>query len=112
MVYYCCDDFSALVGVEHTAALDMESRLVARADLILVASKALVERFPPERTLHVPHGVDFDRFTRPAPRAVDLPTDRPIAGFNGSLSDRLDVDMWPGPLRPTGLAVRVDRCGA
>ena len=93
VVYYCCDDFGALVGVDNATALDMESRLVARADLILVASKALVERFPPERTLHVPHGVDFDRFTKSAPRAVDLPTDRPIAGFYGSLSDWLDVDM-------------------
>ena len=93
VVYYCGDDFGVLVGVDHTAAREMESRLIERANLILAASKPLVERFPSERTLYVPHGVDFDRFTTPAPRAVDLPKDRPIAGFYGSLSDRLDLDM-------------------
>ena len=39
MVYYCDDDFGALTGVDHAAALEMETRLVARADLILAASR-------------------------------------------------------------------------
>jgi glycosyltransferase involved in cell wall biosynthesis len=93
VVYYCGDDFGALVGVDHAAVIEMERRLVARADLIIAASKALAARFPAERTLHLPHGVDVDRFATPAPRAPDLPQGRPIAGFYGSLSDWIDIDM-------------------
>src|SRR5262249_3752618 len=91
--YYCGDDFGALVGVDHEAVLEMERRLVAHADLIIAASKILAARFPAGRTLHLPHGVDVDRFATPAPRAPDEPQGRPIAGFYGSLSDWIDIDM-------------------
>jgi glycosyltransferase involved in cell wall biosynthesis len=93
VVYYCCDDFGSLAGVDHDAVLAMERELVARADLIIAASEALAARFPPERTLLVPHGVDFERFSTPAPRAPDEPEGRPIAGYYGSLSDWIDVDL-------------------
>jgi glycosyltransferase involved in cell wall biosynthesis len=93
VVYYCGDDFGALVGVDNAAALDMERRLVARADVIFAAHQALVERFPAERTVYLPHGVDIDHFSTPAPRAADMPTGRPIAGFYGSLSDWIDVEI-------------------
>jgi glycosyltransferase involved in cell wall biosynthesis len=93
VVYYCGDDFGSLVGVDHAAVLAMEHRLVERADLILAASETLAARFPAARTLHVPHGVDLDLFMAPAPRAPDLPAGRPIAGFYGSLSDWIDIDL-------------------
>jgi glycosyltransferase involved in cell wall biosynthesis len=93
VVYYCGDDFGALPGVDHQAVLAMERRLVARADLVIAASEVLAARFPPERTLLVPHGVDLDRFTTPAPRAPDQPYDRPIAGYYGSISDWIDVEL-------------------
>jgi glycosyltransferase involved in cell wall biosynthesis len=93
VVYYCGDDFGALVGVDNAAAIEMERRLVARADLIFAAHQALVARFPPERTVYLPHGVDVAHFSNPAARASDMPTGRPIAGFYGSLSDWIDVEM-------------------
>jgi glycosyltransferase involved in cell wall biosynthesis len=93
VVYYCGDDFGALPGLDHDAVRAMERRLVERADLIIAAGEALAARFPPERTLNLPHGVDVDRFTTPAPRAPDQPTGRPIAGYYGSLADWIDVDL-------------------
>ena len=93
IVYYCGDDFGALAGVDHGPVLVMERELVARADLILAASEPLAARFPPDRTVLAPHGVDFDRFAAPAPRAVDLPSGGPIAGFYGSIAEWVDVGL-------------------
>jgi glycosyltransferase involved in cell wall biosynthesis len=93
VVYYCGDDFGALVGVDNAVAIEMERRLVARADVIFAAHQALVARFPAERTIYLPHGVDIDHFSAPTARAADMPIGRPIAGFYGSLSDWIDVEM-------------------
>ncbi|TCT06569.1 glycosyltransferase [Aquabacter spiritensis] len=92
VVYYCGDDFGALSGVDHAPVLEMERRLVARADLVIAASAELACRFPAAKTHLVPHGVDVDLFSRPAPRAADLPEGR-VAGFYGSISDWLDLPM-------------------
>ena len=93
VVYYCGDDFGALVGVDHAAAIDLERRLVERADVIFTSHQTLVARFPPERTVYLPHGVDVDHFSTLTSRAVDMPTGRPIAGFYGSISDWIDVEL-------------------
>lgn len=92
VVYYCGDDFGALSGVDHAPVLDMERRLVARADLVIAASAELAARFPAQKTHLIPHGVDVGLFSRPAPRAPDLP-EGPVAGFYGSISDWLDLPM-------------------
>lgn len=93
VVYYCGDDFGALVGVDHEPVLEMEARLVEKADLVMAASEALAARFPSHKTLLVPHGADVRLFTTPAPRAADLPTGKPVAGFYGSISDWIDVEL-------------------
>jgi Glycosyl transferases group 1 len=72
VVYYCGDDFGALAGVDHGPVLEMERRLVEKADLVLAASDVLAARFPQHKTLHVPHGADIALFQTPAPRAADL----------------------------------------
>jgi glycosyltransferase involved in cell wall biosynthesis len=92
VIYYCGDDFGALAGVDHAPVRDMESRLVDRADVILAASDELAAQFPAEKTVTLPHGVDFELFSQPAPRAKDLPVGKPIAGFYGSLAEWLDID--------------------
>lgn len=100
LVYYCGDDFSALAGVDHGVVAEREAELARRADLILTASENLVARFPATKTRLVLHGVDFDLFARPAPRAADLPDDgRPIAGFYGSISEWLDLELLAGVAR-------------
>lgn len=93
VVYYCGDDFGALAGVDHGAALAMETELVARADLVLAASPALAARFPAGKTRLVPHGVDLELFAPPAPRAADLPEGGPVAGFYGALADWVDLKL-------------------
>jgi glycosyltransferase involved in cell wall biosynthesis len=93
VVYYCGDDFGALAGVDHAPVLEMERRLVEKADLIIAASDMLAARFPRHKTLHVPHGADIALFETPAARAHDLPTGKPVAGFYGSLSSWIDVEL-------------------
>lgn len=93
VIYYAGDDFEGLAGVDHAPVGAMERELAERADLIIAASPVLAAKFPAERTVVLPHGCDIDRFGTPAPRATDLPGDRPVAGFYGSLADWLDYDL-------------------
>jgi hypothetical protein len=92
IVYYCGDDFGALEGVDHEAVARLENELAFRADLVIAASASLAARFPSRKTIHVPHGVDFDLFSKPAPRAPDLPEGRPVAGYYGSIAGWVDLD--------------------
>ena len=94
LVYYVADDFAALDGVDHKPVVEIEKRLVEKADLIITVSEELHSHFPPEKTVMIPHGVDVDKFATPAPRAADLPDDgRKIAGFYGAFLDRIDTDI-------------------
>jgi len=70
----------------------MEDELAARADLILAASDTIAARFDGTKTRVLPHGVDLDLFTTPAPRAADLPAGK-VAGFYGTLAEWLDYDL-------------------
>ncbi|HEY5789985.1 MAG TPA: glycosyltransferase, partial [Gammaproteobacteria bacterium] len=99
VVYYCGDDFGALAGVDHAPVARLEAELVARADLVLAASQALAARFPPHKTRLLEHGADVGLFSTPVPRAADLPNDGPVAGFYGSLSDWLDLELLAGAAR-------------
>lgn len=91
VVYYCGDDFGALAGVDHEAAREMEAEIAARADLIFASSPLLAARFPAGKTHLLPHGVDFDLFSQPAPRAAELPDSGPVAGFYGALAPWIDT---------------------
>ena len=91
-VYYCGDDFSALEGVDHDVIEQLEQELVDKVDLILVASETLLNKFPKEKTLFIPHGVADYFFEAPGERPADLPSG-PVAGFYGSISSWLDQDL-------------------
>jgi len=93
VVYYCGDDFGALAGVDHAPVLEMEDRLVQRADLIFAASDVLARRFPAAKTRLLPHGADITLFSTPAPRAAELPAAPRIAGFYGAIADWIDVPL-------------------
>jgi len=87
LVYYCGDDFSALAGVDHDTVTQREKELVKKENLIISTSEKLYKKFPSTRSFLLPHGVDYSLFSKPAPRATDLPDDgHPIAGFYGSIS--------------------------
>ncbi|MGL6260220.1 glycosyltransferase [Vibrio sp. WXL210] len=93
VVYYCGDDFEALAGVDHTTIAEHEQTMVTKADIVLAASQNIANKFPHHKTHVLRHGVDYQRFATPVPRADDLPQGKPIAGFYGSLSEWLDYDM-------------------
>ena len=94
LVYYCGDDFSGLAGVDHKTVAKREYELCDKADLILAASQMLVDKLPSKNTQLLTHGVDFELFSTPVKRAIDLPNDgRNIAGFYGSVSDWLDIQL-------------------
>lgn len=93
VVYYCGDDFSALDGVDHAPVTRCEQKLADRADLIITASEKLGQKFPKDKTIVLPHGVDFDLFATAARCPEDCISDRPIAGFYGSLAEWVDVDL-------------------
>lgn len=93
VVYYAGDDFGALEGVDHRAVLKLEKRLAERAELILAASPEIAERFPAERTMVAPHGVDVDLFSARRPLPTDMPLGSKIVGFYGSISGWIDVDL-------------------
>ena len=93
VVYYAGDDFSALHGVEHGPVIALEKRLAARAALILAASPEIARRFPTQKTMVVPHGVDIDLFSKPNPKPLDLPVNGPIIGFYGNVSGWIDTAM-------------------
>ena len=99
-VYYCGDDFSALAGVDHRTVSLRERELQEKADLIITASEKMARRFPASKTQLLTHGVDFDLFSSPCARAQDLPANgRPIAGFYGSLSEWLDLDLLAATIK-------------
>lgn len=89
VVYYCGDDFSALAGVDHAIVAQRERYLVQRADLIFVASHALQQKLASPRTYLIPHGVDYQLFSHPTQASEQLPLNKPIAGFYGSISQWL-----------------------
>ncbi|YCO05191.1 glycosyltransferase [Vibrio sp. VNB-15] len=94
IIYYCGDDFGALAGVDHHTVLEHEAELVDCCDLILAASEKLATQFPTEKTVTLPHGVDFTLFSTPASKASDLPDNgRKVLGFYGSLSEWLDYSL-------------------
>ena len=94
LVYYCGDDFSGLAGVDHDTVALREQELSEKADLIMVSSKNLLPKFPQQSTQLLTHGVDYTLFSTPTKRATDLPNDgRNIAGFYGSISAWLDIEL-------------------
>jgi len=92
LVYYCCDDFEGLEGVDHGPVGRMERRLVARADLVFTTSDHLARKLSAGNHVSLPHGADTDHFMTPAPRPADLPTGK-TALFYGSLSGWIDTGL-------------------
>lgn len=98
VVYYCCDDFESLSGVDHGPVGTMERELAKKADLIFATSEELGRKFKDRHLENLPHGVDFDLFSTPTSRPIDLPPGQ-VALFYGSLSSWLDLEIVRGLAR-------------
>jgi len=93
-VYYCGDDFNSLAGVDHQFVTQKEKQLIEKSSYIFTASEKLLDKFPRDKAVNIPHGVNFSLFSKKAKiTPVDLPQGRPIAGFYGSISTWLDQEL-------------------
>jgi teichuronic acid biosynthesis glycosyltransferase TuaH len=125
-VYYAKDDFSAavdLIGGSADKIRASEEWCAENADLVVAHSPTLMERWSAYQPLFIPNGVNPDDFAVtddvPEPTDIDLP--RPIAGFIGHLSNRIDVALLEaiaargrsllliGPRQATFAVERVER---
>ena len=93
-VYYCGDDFNSLDGVDHQFVTQKEREVVEKSSYIFTASEKMLDKFPSEKTVNIPHGVNFSLFSEQVVQTPnDLPKGKPIAGFYGSISAWLDQDL-------------------
>lgn len=93
LIYYCCDDFYALDGVDPAMTGRWEPQLVSRATMIFASSQALLDRMPSHKSHLLEHGVDFELFAKEVPKHHLLNTSRRVVGFYGSISNWLDYDL-------------------
>jgi len=93
-VYYCGDDFNNLAGVDHQFVSQKEKQLIEKSSYIFTASEKLLDKFPSNKAVSIPHGVNFSLFSKKVKNTpIDLPLGRPIAGFYGSISTWLDQEL-------------------
>jgi len=100
VLYYCVDDHAQFTGYDAAQVLRDEEALCRRADLVVTTSMALQEARSPwnPNTILVPHGVDYDHFSRAVSDDLPVPADvagipRPRLGFFGLLRDWVDLDL-------------------
>ena len=100
VVYHCVDEYAEFTGTNKTAILDMERRLMERADLVVVSSSRLYEtkRRYNRNTFLVTHGVDVAHFrtacleeTAPPEDCAELQS--PVIGFFGLIADWVDLEI-------------------
>ena len=93
LIYYCGDDFSSLAGVDHQMVEAFEKALIEKADRIFVISDKLMRKMPAHKTQLLEHGVDFNLFNQPKPKADELSGKNNVIGFYGSISSWLDINL-------------------
>jgi glycosyltransferase involved in cell wall biosynthesis len=102
VVYDILDDLSIYdadeVGLPEERRVRSHHPLVmARADAVIVSNEVLAHTHRPERPdlIHVPNGVDAERFSDRAVPPTDLIGDgRPIVGYHGMISHWFDFDLF------------------
>lgn len=100
ILYSIVDDWSLLLGPENKALIEKDRMLLERADVLLFSSKELLQKKsrPGQKAYHIPHGVDFDHFSKSFTVSLAVPEDiksipRPIAGVVGSVDTWYDFDL-------------------
>ena len=100
VVYYCVDDHAAFTGYDRQQVLRDEEALCRRADLVVTTSRALQESKKAwnPNTILVPHGVDYEHFSRAVREDLPCPPDiadipHPRLGFFGLIRDWVDLAL-------------------
>lgn len=97
IVYYCVDDFSEWPGLDKSLILEMEAKLIEKADIFVATSSNLFDRLSAtgKPTHLLTHGVDIELFSSEArcehPLLAQIPT--PRAGYFGLFDGRSDQDL-------------------
>lgn len=90
VIYYCCDDFSGLSGVDHDLVPKKEKELIKRADLVFTTSDELYKKFKTEKTYMLPHGV-HDIFFEVEDKQIK--PEKVKLGFYGGIDTRINYDL-------------------
>ena len=100
VIYYCVDDHASFSGYNKVQVLRDEEELCRRANLVVTTSMALQEAKARwnHKTILVPHGVDYDHFSRAVHEELPCPGDilaipRPRLGFFGLIRDWVDLEL-------------------
>ena len=100
VVYYCVDDHGSFSGYNREQVLRDEEELCRRADLVVTTAQALQDAKESwnRHTLLVPHGVDYEHFSRSVTDNLPVPSDikdipQPRLGFIGLIRDWVDLEL-------------------
>jgi len=100
IIYYCVDEYSQFTGADRDAVLEMEQRLMQKADLVIVSASRLFEakRAANPNTTLITHGVDVDHFRAACSEKTAVPEDAaqlagPVIGFYGLIEDWVDLEV-------------------
>jgi glycosyltransferase involved in cell wall biosynthesis len=99
-IYYCADEYSEFTGYSKTLVKKLEEDLLRKVDLILVVSDKLYrtkKKLNPNIFL-IPHGVEFEHFSKYNLTSVELPSDikdigKPVIGYYGLIRDWIDFEL-------------------
>jgi glycosyltransferase involved in cell wall biosynthesis len=100
-VYHVVDEYAAYDGLSESGRVrlrQLEEKLLRAVDGVFVVSENLLKRkreFNP-RTYLVPHGVDFELFSKVHNQGTSKPLSHlssPIIGYAGLISARLDLEL-------------------
>jgi polysaccharide pyruvyl transferase CsaB len=96
VIYDCMDNWSTFPGMETLDDLmAQERKLVASADLLVVSSETLWEkwsRLNPNSVL-ARNAADFTRFHNPQPNDLLADASKPIIGYFGAIAEWFDIDL-------------------
>lgn len=100
ILYHCVDEYAEFTGTDKTALMDMERRLIAKSNCVVVSSDRLQasKRAYNANTFLVTHGVDVAHFRKACDPHTLIPGDMkqfasPVIGFFGLIADWVDLDL-------------------
>lgn len=97
IIYYCVDDFSEWPGLDKRLVLQMEAKLIDKADQFVATSPQLVQRLAKtgKPTSLLSHGVDTELFSSIAlnEHSVLSEIPAPRIGYFGLFDDRSDQNL-------------------
>lgn len=100
VIYHCVDEFSEFTGTNKGALLEMERRLMRKAQMVVVSSGPLYDTKVPfnANTFLVTHGVDVEHFRKACSAQTAIPGEiaalkKPVIGFHGLVADWVDLEL-------------------